>query len=190
MAFEICGLLDQMGIQSYPKDHLDWGCGPGFFVRGMSKARWHSTGYDNSKWAIQEACKAPGLPFRSRYLLDRHKALFDHYTLCTCLDVLEHMDFPDVCEFLKWLQARFLLVRIPVAHRDHGPMILPTAQNDSTHITRLRKESWEELLRGFGYAPLFRLNLFTIWDSEGVLAGMYRKIEGLERPRRIEVKAA
>lgn len=189
MAFEICGLLDQIGIQSFPKDHLDWGCGPGFFVRGMSKAHWHSTGYDTSKWAIEQAKTYPSMPFRSRYLMDRQKALFDNYTLCTCLDVLEHMEFQEVCGLFKDLQARFLLVRIPVAHKNHAPMVLPMSRNDETHITRLTKETWEELFRGFGFAPLFRLNLFTIWDSEGVLAGLYRKIEALE-PRRIQVKAA
>lgn len=169
MAAEIDEFLGKLGAREFPRNHLDWGCGPGFFVAGMKRHGWNSYGYDPSKWAVEQS------PHRGFITCNSIQAFTIDWTLTTCHDVLEHMPEYEIYAFLCNLKTKFLLVRIPVSAVDDGEMILQTAKNDPTHITPLTKDSWETLFKRCGFRLACRLNLYTIWDSEGVLVGLYHK---------------
>ena len=167
MAAEIDAFLKTVCLRPHTPLALDFGCGPGFFTNGLRSCGWLATGYDVSEWAVRSG--------RSPYVTGDPKVLGMSHQWCFALDVLEHLTEGQLVEFLTNLDARHLLVRVPVCGEPGGPYLLPSAEADPTHVLRKTKPLWDLAFGHFRWRKAFRLNLNTIWDSEGVLVAVYEK---------------
>lgn len=172
MALELRNFLDTMRLYKPQELHVDYGCGPGFFVKGLLLAHYRNViGYDISDWAVREAAKAQ-LPVYHASAIPKTKLK----PFCAFgLDVLEHMPDSDLESLLRRLRPVYWIVRIPVCHETGGKFVLRISEDDPTHIQRLTQADWIQKFDDVGYDLLCRLNLYTIWSSDAVLAAVFRK---------------
>jgi hypothetical protein len=168
MAEELMGLFDKLNINSSNNGLLDFGCGPGLFVKGLTKLGYSVHGYDVSDWAVEHAITS-GLD-----VFDTFKALHDRYGITFALDVFEHMADKDIERFFFEVESNYLVVRIPVCDAQHR-FIDPLSRLDSTHINKKTKGVWKAFLTSFEYTQLFKLNLVSIYDSVGVYCAVFKK---------------
>lgn len=173
---EIDLLLDSISIKKRTFPILDFGCGVGHIVRGLKDCGYSRVeGYDISEWAVDKGNASTQILYEDNLLTTNREAVCRAHYITYALDVFEHMDVSEVKRTLRDLNTHFLIVRIPVAEIDDGPMILSTAESDPTHITKLTKRSWGDIFSECGYDLFFLFNLKTIWNSKGVLSAMYIK---------------
>lgn len=171
LAEELTGLLRSIKLDQLDQPVLDYGCAIGFLVAAMYDQGWHNiSGYDISDWAVSYGNKNLGV-----HLTTTTHVLRLNYYMITMLDVLEHMEFEKITELFCHLQAEYLVLRIPVTHSVGGKFILNVSENDKSHITRMPKDEWIKLFKALGYDLLIYLNLYSIYDSEGVLACIMKK---------------
>ena len=130
-------------------------------------------GTDISYWAIDYGKKQYNL--KSELEFYNINLLTQAFDVVFFLDVLEHV--PTVTEikhFLSLVIAPQLLVRLPVSLVEGEPYFLAVSRNDSTHVQCHTKEWWITLFHHYKYS--FRpLSLNAIYDSPGVLAGVFHK---------------
>lgn len=152
-----------------PQAHkiLDFGCGVGFLAKALGE---DCTGYDISNWAVAYG----------RYQLQlgnittSYEVVHQKYDLTLFLDVLEHIEIPEIHKILEDINTKYIIVRIPVPEVDGGQFVLEVSENDPTHITRLNKQSWIDLLSTHQYLHEEYLHSDYIWDSPGVLCAIFR----------------
>ncbi len=172
LARDLSDLLDKVHAWHGVERILDFGCGPGFLVKGFQQLGKQTTGCDISPWSVRYGSETLGTPFLR---LPNEINWNDHWSMVTALDVLEHMTDEDVEDFFAKLHADLVVLRIPVTSSDGGPFVLPISEEDETHINRKTHASWERMLHDLGWEPWLVLNLSTIWDSAGVLSRIYRR---------------
>lgn len=156
---------------------IDFGCGFGGLMwelrrRGVVAIR----GTDISQWAIdygkeQFQNMASCLHYYDRNMLDQPK------DWVLMLDVLEHM--PDyeigfVLALAKKQLRKGIVVRIPVAKSEGEEFMLPVSNNDRTHITCHCRQWWNGIFENYQFKFDRHLGCENIYDSEGVLAAIYR----------------
>ena len=172
LARDLSDLLEKVSVWQDADRLLDFGCGPGFLVQGFQQLGKQASGCDISEWSVRYGSEELGIPFlRMPDQIDWDT----RWSIVTALDVLEHMTDDDIGTAFDRLNAEHLVLRIPLTAEDGGTFVLPVSEADPTHINRKTAASWERLLDGLGYEPWLRLNLSTIWESEGVLSRVYRK---------------
>jgi hypothetical protein len=68
-----------------------------------------------------------------------------------------------------------MLLRIPCSTNGGKSFHLDISNNDSTHINCKNKEDWFKLLNSMGYTNKIPLNLYTIYDTDGVMCYIVSK---------------
>jgi len=158
-------LKDKIGL-NFDWDILDYGCAVGFLVNGFRKLKYKCDGYDISDWAESQA-NLNGVEYVSPS---------GKYDLVIFLDVLEHMTDESIVQIFNKLLPTYILVRIPCSMDGGKTFHLPVSNKDKTHINCKSKNDW---LRFFewqlGYEAEFPLNLYTIYDSEGVMCYVFKQ---------------
>ncbi len=144
---------------------LDYGCAVGFLVNGFRKLGYSCDGYDISTWAKREAKK------RGVEYVNPNK----HSDLVIFLDVLEHMTDEDIRGIFNKMHAGYVLVRIPCSTNGGKSFHLDVSNKDKTHINCKTKYQWLDLFKSMGYSTWFALDLYTIYDSDGVMCKVFKK---------------
>lgn len=159
-ADELYHVLSKFSMITPDTTILDYGCSVGFLIQGLQKVGCEAVcGYDISEWATNEARQA------GCKMLESPTGTFD---LGIFLDVLEHMTDQQIIELFKNITAEKLLVRIPCAiDADPTTFHLEVSRKDKTHINCKTSKEWILFFKNLGYQNHFRLNLTTIYDSDG-----------------------
>jgi len=161
LARELIETLSRIGVVSTDDVILDYGCAIGFLMEGIRDMGYHKIyGYDISEWAIAQA-------------KDKGLNIVDELGACdvlVALDVFEHMPDVDILNVLDDCDADVLVGRIPCADSNQSDFYLDISRQDDTHINCKDKASWLSLLSGAGYDTVLPLNLYTIYDSKGVMS--------------------
>lgn len=169
LAQEIYTLLRSLSIINKYDEILDFGCATGFLIRGFNElGHLNTSGIEVSDWALEQ-CKKINLNTSTlAYYNGSPKVTF-------MLDVLEHMTDEEInAVFDKIPEAGYrpLVVRIPVASTTGGDYHLEVSRRDPTHINCKTKEEWKNLLDPYSDRKIIPLNLYTIYDSPGVMSAL------------------
>jgi cyclopropane fatty-acyl-phospholipid synthase-like methyltransferase len=159
-ADEIYHILSKFSLIDDKTKILDYGCSVGFLMQGLDKAGCQNVfGYDISEWATAQA-KSSGCN-----ILETPEGLFD---LGIFLDVLEHMTDQQILDLFEKIKVKNLLVRIPCSIESNPRVFhLEVSRKDETHINCKTDIEWISFFKNLGYKNHFRLNLNTIYDSDG-----------------------
>jgi len=160
---------------------LDFGCGTGALLHELFEIGIRDTrGTDASTWAVNFGREQYGFSFEQLQYLNMNLFAARMWDYVFALDVAEHLGNADLGVFFDMIEQyppnKGVVVRIPVAQEDGGAYVLPVSENDPTHIQRLTRASWVESFeqRGYTLTKLFNTEPF-IWDTPGVLAGVFKK---------------
>jgi SAM-dependent methyltransferase len=137
---------------------LDYGCGPGFLLDGFELLGYAALGVEVSEWARKRAND------RGRRVVTEPQRA----SVLVALDVLEHMTDADCERAVASVDARVAVVRVPCSTDGGRTFHLEVSRRDPTHINCKTKQQWVDRLRELGYATVLPLNLYTIYDTDGV----------------------
>jgi hypothetical protein len=162
LAKELGALFDSLSI-SKNSTILDYGCALGFLIDGFKSIGWNKVyGYEVSEYCINECWN------RGIILLDQLDRKND---IIISLDVFEHMEDEEILDLFYKTTSDILVGRIPVKRStQEEDFYLEVSKSDPTHINCKTKYEWKDLLRECGYSIFFHLNLFSIYDSDGVFS--------------------
>jgi len=163
---ELVEFLKKIKLLNYSTKILDYGCALGFTVLSFRKLEYHCDGYDISKWAKKE-CSKRGIKY-VKYKKSK-------YDLMLCMDVFEHMTDKQIIHSLKTFNPDHLLIRIPCSTNGGKSFHLDISNNDPTHINCKDKKDWFDLFDSVGYKNRIILNLYTIYDTDGVMCYILSK---------------
>jgi len=165
-ANEIYNTMSKFSIIDTDTKILDYGCSVGFLINGLEKVGCKSVyGYDISEWASSEAKK------NGCKILENPSG---NYELGIFLDVIEHMTDQEIHELFNKIEVNRILVRIPCAIETNPSMFhLEVSRRDETHINCKTDKEWISFFERLGYQNHFRLNLTTIYDSEGCFCCLF-----------------
>ena len=108
---------------------------------------------------------------------NRNSLAWPHKRWVILLDVLEHIDGEELRRIMvllkKYPVLKGVIFRVPVCNREGENFVLEESRRDKTHVQCHTKNWWKEMFETFGY-KFKPLNLRTIYDSEGVLAGVLK----------------
>ena len=153
---------------------LDYGCATGALVAALRDKQIHVVGTDISFWAVKYGRVAHGLDKHT--LMHFNRQLLEYkYTHCLFFDVLEHIETAELQEIFSLLRPKIIAVRVPVSAGEGGDFVLPIHRIDKTHIQCHSKWWWHSLFSNYGYVPKYTFDESSIYDSEGVLAGVYER---------------
>lgn len=165
-AEEIYHTFHKFGIINQNSTILDYGCSLGFLIKGFEQHGFNNVfGYDISEWATAQAksldCK----------IIDNVEGIYD---LGIFLDVLEHMEDDEIVEVFKNVKFNYVLVRIPCAvFSAPGQFYLDISRKDLTHINCKTDFDWINFFSDLGYKKYFRINMSTIYDSDGCFCCLF-----------------
>lgn len=154
---------------------LDFGCALGGLVQAINNRGVLCLGTDISYWAVNKGRGFYGL----------NKNILQHYSrsllespandLVIFLDVLEHIDADEIQEMLKLLRCDRVFVRIPISAEEGKPYLLDCSNADKSHKAAHSRQWWHELFGTAGYWDFTPVVKQTIYDSDGVLVGIYER---------------
>lgn len=156
MAREIVRLLESTSLLKPPI--LDYGCSVGFLVQALKEMNIDSYGFDISEWAKQQ-CLEKNIKIVEK--IEPISTLF-------AFDVFEHMELLEIEDVVKNAKPEVIVARIPVSINGGKSFALDVSNNDPTHITCLEKQQWIDFIDKLGYQISFRINLCTVYDTDGV----------------------
>lgn len=126
---------------------LDFGCAKGYLVKAFHLlGRVDTWGYDISEYAISEA------PHEVQsYVSTNLLVLPCEYDYIICKDVLEHIPYSEIEDSIKLLfsLSRKCFVIVPLA--ESGKYVIPSFENDATHIIREDLQWWANVFQRVGY---------------------------------------
>jgi|SRR5210317_474180 len=167
LASEVLNFLDKMNLAEGPV--LDFGCAVGFLLEELQKKLTNCYGVEVSEYCIEE-CKKKGLEIHHEPVRDmRHGIVFS-------LDVFEHMQEEELETFIKNIETKVIVFRIPICREGESDYVLDVSRRDPTHVIRWSKNKWKKYFESFGYKCV-DLNLLTIYNSEGVYSGLAMKLD-------------
>jgi len=145
---------------------LDFGCGFGFLATGLADMGYSVSGYEVSREARKQA-----------EINDVHMIDFAHqdFDFVIALDVLEHMRDAEISRSFSVFRSGYALVRIPCARPNEKEFFLEVSRTDPTHINCKDKSGWFKMFRRLGFQFFTALDLCTIYDEIGVLAGIFSR---------------
>jgi hypothetical protein len=165
-AEEIYQTFGKFKIIDQSSSILDYGCSLGFLIKGFEKIGFKNIyGYDISEWAISKAkeldCK----------IIERVEGTFD---LGIFLDVLEHMTDDQIKVVFESIYFDKILVRIPCSIDDiPDKFFLEVSRKDETHINCKPPAQWIKIFNEIGFRNYHRLNMSTIYDSDGCFCALF-----------------
>lgn len=124
---------------------LDYGTARGYLVKAFRLLGVNATGYDISKWAI-ENCDPEVKEFVSNSLETEPMS----YDFIVAKDCFEHISQPDLEALLPRLYKavrKSMLVIVPLSHNEDGPYLCPKDEKDSTHLIRWPLQTWINFLQ-------------------------------------------
>jgi hypothetical protein len=142
------------------KSVIDYGAAVGFLTNALLQLGYNCDGYDISQWATSESKRRYGINF----ITEPKK-----YDYLISLDVFEHMMDNDISNCLNNFNPDHIIVRIPVCISEGKPFHLNVSNLDKTHINCKTKLQWINFFKHNGYSNASSLNLFSIYDSKGVM---------------------
>lgn len=159
-AREITTLLASIKLINKNSKILDYGCATGFLMKGLIEAGYKNVvGYDISEWAVDQA--------RDKMLhITEYKP--QDFDFVFSLDVFEHMTDAEIQDAVRTFDTNYILMRIPVAQKHGHGFHLEVSNNDPTHINCKTKSQWKMFFSQLGYSLFLELDLYTIYDSDGV----------------------
>jgi cytidyltransferase-like protein len=160
---------------------LDFGCAYGGLLNALSrKGNYNLIGTDISTWAIEFGKQT----FKDIILYHYNRDLliwsFDYILF---LDVLEHMndvELKKIFHLLTTNKPKKILIRIPVSKKEGEDFVLECSKKDKTHIQCHDKNWWLRKFKAMGY-NFEPVNEKSIYDSEGVLAGILKPQKNKEK---------
>ena len=149
---------------------LDYGCAIGMLQNGLEKVGVKDTiGFEISEWAINN-------PINDTLKLTMNPSVLSlNYDYAFSLDVFEHMFDSDVTSVLESLQAKNLIVRIPVKLIDNDDFYLAVSRKDKSHVNCKTKGGWIDFIEKYNYKFIGILDLKTIYDAPGCFCGHFAK---------------
>jgi SAM-dependent methyltransferase len=153
---------------------LDYGCATGYHVRELRLRGVDAWGTDISDYAINEAMENnPMFNFIHYY---NKNLLTNHWDYILFLDVLEHMEGEElisVMNLMKKGETKKIIVKIPICAKEGKKFVFEVSRKDKTHIMCKSKFWWKSLFKQFGYKKFEPIDTTYLFDSEGVLAGVF-----------------
>lgn len=164
-AYELSNLLKQLSLATNDSCLLDYGCAVGFLMEGFKEVGHKNViGFEVSEWAANEA-----LERGNTVTTELGKLSKKHVDVMVSLDVFEHMTDEQVFDAIDNVNPRALVVRIPVSTDGGKTFHLAVSRADKTHINCKTSDQWIEFFTSIGFKTFLRLNLFTVYDTPGVL---------------------
>jgi len=154
---------------------LDYGCAMGILVSELRSYGVIAIGTDISDYALKEGHRI----LKNKGLIVHVDKFWDNFIRTTkfdyvlFLDVLEHMKEKSIRMLLLNLMANKLLVKIPICTKDGEDFVFDASRKDKTHITCRTKRWWKDLFKEYGYKKFTPIDTTYLFDSEGVLAGVF-----------------
>jgi hypothetical protein len=162
LAKETTSLLNSINLCG--KEIIDYGCAVGWLVSALEKLGYNAFGYDISSWAVKYG--------RGLDLNVSNTMVYKNYDVGYFLDVLEHIPETDLENLFSTLSIKTIVFRVPVCRKTGGRYFLEASEKDKTHIIRWTKNDWKNYFEKSGYDTILNLNLYTIYDTEGVYSGI------------------
>ncbi len=155
------------------KSVLDYGAATGGLVYELLNRLIYCEGTDISHWAIEYGKKK----YDMEHMLHHYNPslLLEDFDVVLFLDVLEHIPNDELLYIFSLLKAKQVIIRIPVSKNEGEDFVLEVSKNDKTHIQVHCKEWWLDLFKEYSYNKFVPLNKESIYDSEGVLAGILQR---------------
>jgi len=154
------------------KEVLDYGAATGGLVHALREQDINCIGTDISYWAVDYGREHYHLS--NKELQFHNVQLLEHYfDSVLFLDVLEHISEYELNNILKLLKAPQIIVRIPVSLVEGEDFVLEISKNDKTHIQVHSKQWWLDFFNSAGYCIFEVLSSTNIYDSDGVMAGIF-----------------
>jgi demethylmenaquinone methyltransferase/2-methoxy-6-polyprenyl-1,4-benzoquinol methylase len=165
---EVLGLRKDMKI-------LDFGCATGGLLYEFKRYGFiNLKGTDISYWSIDYGKETYQLDYVLEYF--NVNLLTQDHDYLLLLDVLEHIpSITEINKYLKIANVKNVVVRIPVSEKEGEPYVLLVSRNDSTHVQCHTKQWWIDLFKKHNFELIKKLNTKSIYDSEGVFAGVFKK---------------
>lgn len=155
---------------------IDYGCATGGLLNSLKERGFaFLIGTDVSDWAINYGQKKyPNLNLQH---YNRNLLTWKKKEWIIMLDVLEHMENDELRRVLNLLEKypplKGIIVRIPISAKEGQDYVLEVSRNDKTHVQCHCKRWWIKMFEQIGY-EFEPLNLRAIFDSEGVMAGVFK----------------
>jgi SAM-dependent methyltransferase len=156
---------------------LDFGCATGGLLLEFKELGLQNLkGTDISYWAIDFGKTNYNLASELEYF--NVNLLTEENDFVIMLDVLEHVpNISEIKHYLKITNSKNLIIRIPVSIIEGEPYFLEVSRNDATHVQCHTKEWWVELFKQYDFKITKRFNTKSIYDSEGVFAGVFQNVK-------------
>lgn len=157
---------------NYDSKIFDFGAATGGLISSFKKIGIKNVvGTDISYWAIKYGRTFYGLDKNELQLYNR-QLLEDQFDVIFLLDVLEHIDIEELNLILETIKCNKLVIRMPVAKNEGEDFVLDVSKNDKTHIQVHSKDWWLSLFNKYGYYVFNPIVTESIYDSDGVIAGV------------------
>ena len=163
LAKELCSYLKNVGYINEKSMIIDYGAAIGFLTNAIRNIGYNCDAYDISDWAKQYGYKKYGIT----YIYYEKK----QYDLMIALDVFEHMSDNQIIDMLNTFTVNHIVIRIPCSS-DGLTFHLNISNQDHTHINCKTKSKWEDFFEKIGFKIDHNINLYTIFDSEGVMCAI------------------
>lgn len=154
---------------------IDFGCATGGLIYVLKKCGVNCEGTDISHWAIDFGKEFYGLEKELKYYTRDILTTARGYTVLF-LDTLEHVPVYEIewlLSILRKVKPKNVIVRIPVSEQEGEDFVLEVSRNDKTHINVHSKRWWKKLFKKHGFKWITGLRGQTIYDSEGVMSGIF-----------------
>jgi SAM-dependent methyltransferase len=138
---------------------LDFGCAKGFYVKALRMLHREAYGCDISEYAIEYADESIKQYVRVNSFEDIIP--FDiNFDYVVAKDVLEHMEFGVLTHFLSEAKKKTNKLFIVVPLAKNGAYVIPSDEEDVTHLIRFSREQWTGLFNECGWCvEKFRFNV-------------------------------
>lgn len=155
---------------------LDYGCGPGYFVKALKMRGIEAEGFDISEWAIQNC--DPTVKDCVSNTLELPEMGYD---VIWSKDVFEHIPEDELRRLVPQMLAatrRMMFIIVPLALSRDGTFGCHVDELDKTHVIRWTLPCWLEFLQGFSsdfvvsgcyQMPVLKPNCFHYPRSYGFL---------------------
>lgn len=145
---------------------LDYGAAVGFLTNAIRNRGYSCDAYDISDWAKQYG--------KNKYRINYIEYNQSYYDVIVSLDVFEHMTDNQIDEMLNMFKTNLLVIRIPCSS-DGSIFHLDVSRQDPTHINCKTKRDWELFFNTRNFYLYKNINLYTIFDSDGVMCAILKK---------------
>jgi len=155
---------------SIPQSILDFGCSRGYLVRWISKnePQHKIIGVDIDTTAIQKGKEEAQTEEKIDIPINSISNPFDiinydtYFNVVIVRDVLEHMSLNELAISLETFRvsSNSMYFSVPITHEDGGLYIQDRANADDTHLIKLTKNTWGQILSSFGKIEEFPSNIY------------------------------